>query len=139
MRLTLTRMIVALEGVLVLVGGSAFATRSPSAGSSAYCHISAVGERIAELQRIRHAVLLGQQQAMTQVTSQAAQVSASAQAAVLHLRENQNDLLAPACTDHLPRIADRSEEMKQRADKFLDYGETQQKLQRLQTELELAG
>jgi hypothetical protein len=29
--------------------------------------------------------------------------------------------------------------MKQRADKFLDYGETQQKLQRLQTELELAG
>ena len=46
-------------------------------------HINAVGERTAELQRIRHAVLPWQQQAITEVTSHAAQVAASTQAAIL--------------------------------------------------------
>jgi hypothetical protein len=36
-------------------------------------------------------------------------------------------------------IADRSEDMKQAVDKFLDYEKTQQKLQQLQNELELSG
>jgi vacuolar-type H+-ATPase subunit D/Vma8 len=36
-------------------------------------------------------------------------------------------------------IADRSEDMKQTVDKFLDYEKTQQRFQRLQNELELAG
>lgn len=98
-----------------------------------------MGERIAELQRIRHAVRPGQQQAITQVTSHAAQVAASTQAAILHLRENQTYLFVPEYTDHLTTIADRSEDMKQTVDKFLDYANTQRKLQRLQAELELAG
>src|SRR4029077_18856822 len=92
-------------------------------------HINAVGERTAELQRIRHAVLPWQQQAITGVTSHAAQVAANTEAAILHLRENQNYLFAPEYIDHLTAIADRSEDMKQTVDKFLDYGKTQQKLQ----------
>jgi hypothetical protein len=102
-------------------------------------HINAVGERTAELQRIRHAVLPWQQQAITEVTSHAAQMAASTQAAILHLNENQRWLFASEYRDHLTTIADRSGDMKQTVDKFLEYGKTQQKLQRLQTELELAG
>jgi len=102
-------------------------------------HINSVGERIAELQRIRQDVLPWQQQAITEVTSHAAQVAASTQAAILHLRENQNYLFAPEYTDHLTTIADRSEEMKETVDAFLEYEKTQLKLQRLQRELELAG
>lgn len=102
-------------------------------------HINAVRERIAELRRIGHAVHPWQQQAITQVTSHAAQLAASTQAAILHLRENQTYLFAREYTDHLTTIADRSEDMKQTLDKFLDYGKTQQKLQRLQAHLELAG
>jgi signal transduction histidine kinase len=102
-------------------------------------HINAVGERTAELQRIRHAVLPWQQQAITEVTAHAAQVAASTQAAIVQLNENRNSLYIPEYRDHLTTIADRSEDMKQTVNKFLDYGKTQQKLQRLQAELELAG
>ncbi len=100
-------------------------------------HINAVGERTAELQRISYAVLPWQQQAITEVTAHAAQVAASTQAAIAHLRENQNRLFVSEYRDHLMTIADRSEDMKQTVDKFLDYEETQQKLQQLQNELEL--
>jgi hypothetical protein len=102
-------------------------------------HINAVGERTAELQRIRYAVLPWQQQAITDVTAHAAQVAASTSAAIVHLRENQNRLFVTEYREHLTAIADRSEVMKQTVDKFLDYEKTQQRFQRLQNELELAG
>jgi len=102
-------------------------------------HINAVGERTAELQQIRYAVLPWQEQAITEVTSHAAQVAASTQAAIIYLNENQGRHFVPEYRDHLTAIADRSEDMKQTVDKFLDYAQTQQKLQRLQNELELGG
>src|SRR4029077_3203398 len=82
-------------------------------------HINAVGERTAELQRIRHAVLPWQQQAITEVTTHAVQVAASTQAAIVHLRENQNRLFASEYRNHLTRIADRSGSMKETVDKYL--------------------
>jgi hypothetical protein len=98
-----------------------------------------VGERTAELQRIRYAVLPWQQQAITDVTAHAAQVAASTNAAIIHLRENQNRLFVTEYRDHLSTIEDRSGDMKQTVDKFLDYEKTQQEFQQLQKELELAG
>ena len=102
-------------------------------------HINAVGERIAELQQIRHAVLPWQQQAIAAVTTHAVQVAASTQAAIVHLRENQNRLFVSEYRDHLTTIADCSGNMKQTVDKFLDYEKAQKKFQQLQNELELAG
>jgi hypothetical protein len=113
--------------------------------SHAFCldrvkgHINAVGERLAELQQIRYTVLPWQQQAITEVTSHAAQVATSTQAAIVHLRENQDRLFASEYRDHLTTIEGRSGDMKQTVDKFLDYEKAQQKFQRLQNELELAG
>ena len=100
-------------------------------------HINAVGELLAELQQIRHAVLPWQRQAIGEVTSHAAQVAASTQAAIIHLRENQNRLFVSDYRDHLKTIANRSEDMKQTVDKYLDYEKAQQKFQQLQDELEL--
>ena len=102
-------------------------------------HINAVGERTAELQQIRYAVLPWQEQAITEVTSHAARVAASTQAAIIYLNENQGRNFVAEYRDHLLAIADSSEEMKQTVDKFLDYEKTQQKFQRLQNELELGG
>jgi hypothetical protein len=102
-------------------------------------HINAVGERTAELQRISNAVLPWQQKAITEVTGYAAQVAASTQAAIVHLRENQNRLFVSVYRDHLTTIADRSEDMKQAVDTFLDYEKTHEKLQQLQNKLELSG
>jgi hypothetical protein len=102
-------------------------------------HINAVGERTAELQQIRHAVLPWQQQAITEVTSHAAKVAASTHAAIVYLNENQNRLSVSEYGDHLTTIADSSEDMKQTVNKFLDYEKAQRKLQQLQNELELGG
>ena len=102
-------------------------------------HINAVGERTAELQQIRYAVLPWQEQAITEVTSHAAQLAASTQAAIIYLNKNQGRHFVPEYRDHLTAIADSSDDMKQTVDKFLDYEQTQQKFQRLQNELELGG
>ena len=102
-------------------------------------HINAVGERTAELQRISHAVLPWQQKAITEVTGHAAQVAASTQAAIIHLRENQNRLFVSEYRDHLTTIADRSADMRETVDKFLDYEKAEQKSQQLKDELELSG
>ena len=102
-------------------------------------HINAVGERTAELQRISHAVLPWQQKAITEVTGHVAQVAASTQAAIGHLRENQNRLFVSEYRDHLTTIADRSGDMKETVDKFLDYEKAQQKSEQLKDELELSG
>jgi hypothetical protein len=100
-------------------------------------HINRVGELIAELQQIRPQALPWQQQAITEVTSHAVQVAASTQAAIVYLNENQGRLFLPEYRDHVRTIAGSSGNLKQTVGKFLDYERTQQKLQRLQNELEL--
>jgi len=102
-------------------------------------HINAVGSRIAELQRIRYAVLPWQQQAIAEVTAHAAQIAASTQAVIVHLRANQNRLFVSEYRDHLSTIAARSADMKETVDKFLDYEAAQQRLDRLKGELEIKG
>jgi hypothetical protein len=109
-------------------------------------HINAVGERTAELQQIRDSVLPWQQQAISELTSHAAQVAASTQAAIVHLRENQNRLFVSEYREHLTTVADRAGEMKQTVDKFLNYEkakrnyeEAQQNYLQLESELELTG
>jgi len=100
-------------------------------------HINAVGERTDELQRMRDSVLPWQQQAIGEVTSHAAQVANSTQAALMHLRENQNRLFVPEYREHLMTVADRADDMKQTVGKFLDYEDAQQKYLQLEKELEL--
>ena len=98
-------------------------------------HINAVGRHTAQLQVIRHGVLPWQQQAINEVTSHAAELAASTEVAISHLRENRNRLFVPDYRAQLATIADHSEEMKQTVDKFLDYEKAQRKVQRLGDEL----
>lgn len=105
-------------------------------------HINAVGERTAELQQIRDSVPPWQQQAISALVPHAAQVAASTQAAIMHLRENQNRLFVPEYREHLTAVADRADDMKQTVDKFLNYEKAKQNYEearqnRLQLESEL--
>jgi len=84
-------------------------------------HMNAVGGRVAKLPQIRRLVLRWQQEAITEVTSHATRVKADIQAAIVHLRENQTRLLVAEYRDHLTTIEDRSENMKQTVDKFLNH------------------
>jgi hypothetical protein len=83
-------------------------------------HINAVGERTAELQQIRHAVLPWQEQAITDVTSHAAQVAASTQSAIVYLNENKGRRFVPEYRDHLTMVAGSSTGLKNTAGKFLE-------------------
>lgn len=102
-------------------------------------HINEVGTRIGELQRIQHAVAPWQQQAISEITSDAATVAARTEAAIAHLRDNQQRLFISEYRDHVMTIADRSTEMKEKVDKFLEYEKAKQRHNELQTELEIAG
>ena len=72
------------------------------------------------------------------MTSHAAQVAASTQAAIVYLNENQGRHFVPEYRDHLTTIANSSTDLRDTVGKFLEYEQTQQKLERLQNELELA-
>jgi hypothetical protein len=101
-------------------------------------HINTVGQKLAELQRIRGSVQPWQQQAITQVTSHAAQVATSTQAALVYINQNQSRLFASEYRDHVQTIADRSGDLHDTVSKYLDYERAQQKVNQLQNELELA-
>jgi hypothetical protein len=100
-------------------------------------HINIIGVRLDELQRMRQVMPAWQQQAAAETYAHALQVAASTEAAITHLRENQERVFAPAYQGHLRSIAGSSENLKQTVDKFLQYEKSQQQLQRLQRELEL--
>jgi hypothetical protein len=101
-------------------------------------HINAVRDRTAELERISANALPWQQQAIAQVTSHAAQVAASTEAAIRYLNDNHNRLFAAEYRDQVATIANSSENMKKTVDRFLDYQQAQQKFERLQAQLERA-
>jgi signal transduction histidine kinase len=100
-------------------------------------HINKMNERLAELQHISNFVEPWQQRAIDQVSSHAAQVASSTQAAIVHLRGNQGRLFVPDYRDHLTTLAERSEDMSETLNKYLDYERAQNEFQRLQSELEL--
>lgn len=100
-------------------------------------HINTIGERIAELQDIHDSVQPWQQQAITQVTTHAAQVAGSTQAAIVQLNDDRRSVLFPEYRDHLNTIADSSADLKQSVDKFIDYDKAHQKYQQLKYDLEL--
>jgi hypothetical protein len=102
-------------------------------------HINEVGERIAELQRMRNSVLPWQQQAITELTTHAVQVAASTQAAIVQLNENRNSLLTSEYQAHLMTIDDSSADMEEWVNKFLDYENAQQKFLQLQDETGTGG
>jgi hypothetical protein len=100
-------------------------------------HINQIGEKLARLQEIRHVTSPWQQRAIDRVVPVAATLAAHTQAAIEHLNENQGHLFAPSYQAHLEAIAERADTMNTILDKFLDLGNAQQRLERLQQETEM--
>jgi hypothetical protein len=65
------------------------------------------------------------------MTAHGTQVAASTQAVIVHLCENGNRLFVSEHRDDLMTTEDRSEDMKQTVDQFLEYEKTQQRLRQL--------
>jgi len=98
-------------------------------------HINQIGDRLERLQEIRHVTSPWQQQAIDQVVPVAVELAARTEAAIGHLNENKGHLFAPAYVDHLTTISDQAGEMKESVNTFLEFAETQQKLDQLQEKI----
>jgi hypothetical protein len=101
-------------------------------------HINAIGDRTAELQRIQSSALPWQQQAISEVTSHAARVAGSTQAAILFLNDNHSALFHPDYREHMTNLAESADNMHETVSKFLEYEKAQQKFNHLQNQLELS-
>jgi hypothetical protein len=100
--------------------------------------INEFGLLLKELQDMRHLVAPWQQQAIDEIHPVALQVADHTEAAIEHLNEYQGSLWMPAYTERLTSIADHASNMKSTVDHFVEYGEAQRKLERLEDKLELA-
>lgn len=99
-------------------------------------HINTIGERLDRLQAIKSVTAAWQQQAIEQIVPVAAYVAAHTESAIQHLNENRRYLFAPVYADHLTSISDRSAELKDSVDAFLEYGKTSDQLDRVQQKLD---
>jgi hypothetical protein len=101
--------------------------------------VNEAGSLLRELQVLRDSAHPWQRSAIDRIVPIAADLAEHTQAAIEHLRENQNHLFVPEYRKHLTAIGDRSADFKDAVNEFLDYGETQEKLQGLQRRLEISG
>jgi chromosome segregation ATPase len=98
-------------------------------------HINAIGERLNRLQAIKSVVAPWQQHAIEQIVPVAAKAAAHTEAAIVHLNENGKYLFAPVYGDHLTSISDHSEELKASVNALVEFGETSDKVDRVQQKL----
>lgn len=98
-------------------------------------HVNAIGQRLDRLQAIKSENAPWQQRAIEEIVPVAANVAAHTESAIQHLNENRRYLYAPVYADHLTSISDRSTELKDSVDAFLEFGDTSDKLDRMQQKL----
>jgi hypothetical protein len=100
--------------------------------------INEAGEVLKELQDMRHSVEPWQQRAIDRIHPVALQLADHTEAAILHLNEFQGRRFAPEYKERLTSIADHASDMKNAVDNYVEYGETQKKLEGLEDKLESA-
>jgi len=99
-------------------------------------HINSMGKQLERLRDIQHVASPWQQQAIDRIYPVALELANRTEAAIGHLNENRSWLFNPDYGSHLATIAERAEEMKTSVADFLELGETQEELARLQRKLE---
>ncbi|MDQ2776630.1 MAG: hypothetical protein M3Y57_17185 [Acidobacteriota bacterium] len=100
--------------------------------SKAREHINGIGERLDRLQAIKSVTAPWQQRAIEDIVPVAFNLAAHTESAIQHLNENRGYLYAPVYADHLTSISERSAELKTSVDAFLEFGDTSDKLDRMQ-------
>jgi hypothetical protein len=99
-------------------------------------HINQIGDRLARLQAIQPGVAPWQQTAIDHVVPVGAALATHTQSAIEHLNDNRSILYAGVYADHLTSMSERSGELKASIDTFVDYGNTSDKLERLQEKVD---
>jgi len=102
-------------------------------------HINSIGKLLARLQDVQHVASPWQQRAIDRIYPLALELANRTEAAIGHLNENRGRLFDSDYQNHLATIADRAGELKASVADFLEFGQTQEKLGRLQEKLEATG
>ena len=92
---------------------------------------------LADLESMKHELEPWQRQAIERVTPIAAQAAAHTRAAIRHLNERPHARIVPEYTDQLRGIVDHSVAMKRTIDGFLDYADSQNRVQELEASLDI--
>jgi hypothetical protein len=100
-------------------------------------NVNAMGRLLAKLQEKRSGAAPWEQTAIDRMTPMAKELAANTTAAIEHLRKNPERLNTPAYQDYLEAIVDSAHNLATMIGGFVDYGKTQQRLERLSTKLEV--
>jgi hypothetical protein len=100
-------------------------------------HVNLIGERLERLQEIQHVTSPWQQQAIGRITPVAVELASRTQAAIEHLNGDGKYLFSPIYADHLSTIAEHADTLQDSVSMYVEYGETQQKLDELKQQLEI--
>lgn len=99
-------------------------------------HVNQVGDRLERLQAIQAGVAPWQQRAIGEIVPVAAALATHTQSAIEHLNDNRKLLYAGVYADHVMSMSERSGELKASVDTFVDFGNTSDKLERLQEKMD---
>ena len=98
--------------------------------------INTFGEHLDGLQAMQSGMAPWQQSALDQMMPLAAIIAAHAESAIQHVNEHRPYLFAPVYADHLTSLSNRSGDLKQTLDTFLEWGDTLDQLDRLEQKLD---
>lgn len=100
-------------------------------------HVNQSGRLLSELQELRNTAHPWQRDAINRIVPIAVDLAGHTEAAIVHLNDNQSRLLAPEYVEHLDGIGDRSLDLQEAVNDFVDYGKTLERLEGLERRLEV--
>jgi hypothetical protein len=100
-------------------------------------NVNAMGRLLARLQEKRNGAAPWEQTAIDRMSPMAKELATNTTAAIEHIRKNPERLNAPAYQDYLEAVVDSAHNLAAMIGSFVDYGKTQQRLERLSTRLEV--
>ncbi len=100
-------------------------------------HVNDMGAKLQRLQTLKRDALAWQERAIDTIQVSAVELARRTQAAIEQLNENRG-YPGGSYGEHVAAILERSDQIAESVNNFLEYSETQEKLNRLREKLELA-
>jgi len=102
-------------------------------------HINEMGDKLDRLQEIHGMIAPWQQKAVDRVVPTAAALAGQTEEAIAFLNEHPIRLWTPTYTDSIKAMSEHVDEINSTVSTFLDYGNTADRLQGLESQIEYTG
>jgi len=102
-------------------------------------HINEMGDKLDRLQEIHGMIAPWQQKAVDRVVPTAAALAGQTEEAIAFLNEHPIRLWTPTYTDSIKAMSEHVDEINSTVSRFLDYGNTADRLQGLESQIEYTG